>query len=265
MKMGKHAPWDEDLSEKEFGVLTVGSKESAEIVRYKPSGRVILQRMMLWQCQCKKCGRIDKFKASFIRSNPGSCGPTCSARREPGYSGKARNRIGDTYGTYLVLAKVANEDVDFKPHKNTALWRCQCKACGRIKVMKTAKLVRCWRSCGEKCPGRIRPKKKERIKRVRVKTKTAIIAIKNHYGCMNPACCWTGPLTPRAIDFHHKEGESKDFNVSSLATRKAHLAAREIRKCVTLCANCHRLAHSGAINLSEVATCVVDDELNFPS
>ena len=49
---------------------------------------------------------------------------------------------------------------------------------------------------------------------------------------------------PEVLEFHHKDSEQKDFNVS----RKGHCRSwervkKEIEKCVLLCANCHRELH----------------------
>ena len=48
-----------------------------------------------------------------------------------------------------------------------------------------------------------------------------------------------------ALDFHHKDGEEKDSNISWLVWKgnKKDLE-NELKKCVLLCANCHREQHS---------------------
>lgn len=50
------------------------------------------------------------------------------------------------------------------------------------------------------------------------------------------------------LDFHHLSG--KDFNVSEMGGRNDNLVIEEIRKCVVLCANCHRKAHAGKITIT---------------
>lgn len=49
---------------------------------------------------------------------------------------------------------------------------------------------------------------------------------------------------PAAFDFHHLDPREKDFDISS---RMAWTPAMEteLKKCVLLCANCHREAHYG--------------------
>ena len=50
---------------------------------------------------------------------------------------------------------------------------------------------------------------------------------------------------PAVFDFHHKNPEEKDFNVSKVRALKwgSHVET-ELDKCVLLCANCHRLRHA---------------------
>jgi predicted HNH restriction endonuclease len=50
---------------------------------------------------------------------------------------------------------------------------------------------------------------------------------------------------PEALEFHHPNPSKKDFNVS----RKGHCrswerVSEEIKKCILLCANCHREIHT---------------------
>ncbi len=49
----------------------------------------------------------------------------------------------------------------------------------------------------------------------------------------------------RALEFHHPDGEEKDFAIGEMLKDNRSIAAveREIRKCIVLCANCHRILH----------------------
>lgn len=47
-----------------------------------------------------------------------------------------------------------------------------------------------------------------------------------------------------ALEFHHLDETKKDFNISNSRIRKWSLVVVELEKCVMLCANCHREAHS---------------------
>lgn len=53
----------------------------------------------------------------------------------------------------------------------------------------------------------------------------------------------------RALDFHHIDPKTKEFNISSFKSCKVfndangEILLKEVRKCVLLCANCHRELH----------------------
>jgi len=49
---------------------------------------------------------------------------------------------------------------------------------------------------------------------------------------------------PEVLEFHHKDTSKKNFNVSSKGhCRSWERVSEEIKKCVLLCANCHREIH----------------------
>jgi hypothetical protein len=47
------------------------------------------------------------------------------------------------------------------------------------------------------------------------------------------------------LDYHHRDGEHKDMNVSKLISHGHGMdeLRKEIEKCDVLCANCHRKEH----------------------
>jgi Zn ribbon nucleic-acid-binding protein len=49
----------------------------------------------------------------------------------------------------------------------------------------------------------------------------------------------------RALEFHHTDGQEKDFAIGEMLkdNRSVRAVEREIAKCVVLCANCHRIEH----------------------
>ncbi len=59
------------------------------------------------------------------------------------------------------------------------------------------------------------------------------------------SCIRCGISDFRVLDFHHRDPEEKDVEVSNMArlrySKKRILA--EIEKCDCLCANCHRIVH----------------------
>ena len=49
---------------------------------------------------------------------------------------------------------------------------------------------------------------------------------------------------PEVLEFHHIDPSKKDFNVSSKGhCRSWERVSEEIKKCILLCANCHRELH----------------------
>jgi hypothetical protein len=47
-----------------------------------------------------------------------------------------------------------------------------------------------------------------------------------------------------ALDFHHEDPNTKEHNVNRLISNKRFAKAyEEIKKCIVLCANCHRIHH----------------------
>lgn len=55
------------------------------------------------------------------------------------------------------------------------------------------------------------------------------------------------------IDCHHLDPSKKDFEVTTFRTsrRDKNLVIKELKKCVLLCANCHREVHLGILNLGD--------------
>ena len=87
-----------------------------------------------------------------------------------------------------------------------------------------------------------------------------IRSIALYYGCCNPACaCRATSYVAAELDFHHP-GE-KESSVSKLKRRPKTEIAKEINRCVVLCANCHRRVHAGVLNLDNPQFCHVNNEL----
>jgi hypothetical protein len=58
-------------------------------------------------------------------------------------------------------------------------------------------------------------------------------------------CYQCGEKHPAALDFHHIDPSIKSFNISTAITSKTIAGLQEeIKKCVVICANCHRKLHS---------------------
>lgn len=47
-----------------------------------------------------------------------------------------------------------------------------------------------------------------------------------------------------ALEFHHPNPKTKDFNIGSCANKSWDFIKGEVLKCELLCSNCHRIEHS---------------------
>lgn len=50
----------------------------------------------------------------------------------------------------------------------------------------------------------------------------------------------------KALEFHHINPEEKEFSLSDCALKKLDDVYNELRKCILVCANCHRIIHYDA-------------------
>lgn len=51
-----------------------------------------------------------------------------------------------------------------------------------------------------------------------------------------------------ALEFHHLNPEEKDFSISKIANRSWSDIRQELKKCILVCANCHREIHQNFID-----------------
>lgn len=63
-------------------------------------------------------------------------------------------------------------------------------------------------------------------------------------------CCICGfDSYPEAMDFHHVNPEEKEFPLSSNVMKSLDKQLEEAKKCILVCANCHRGIHAGYIQI----------------
>ena len=68
---------------------------------------------------------------------------------------------------------------------------------------------------------------------------------------MGEKCCICGyNKCASALEFHHKDPTQKDFTLGLNANIAFEKANEEIKKCILVCANCHREIHQGMIDVS---------------
>lgn len=77
-------------------------------------------------------------------------------------------------------------------------------------------------------------------------------------------CQVCGEKHPEFVfDFHHLNPSDKSFNISSTTTTRAKSAyAEEAKKCIMVCANCHRYIENEGIN-AEAVSCTFDENVYY--
>jgi hypothetical protein len=55
-------------------------------------------------------------------------------------------------------------------------------------------------------------------------------------------CC--GESDHNCLDFHHVNPEEKEIKISTALGRGAKTVVKELKKCIVVCANCHRKVHA---------------------
>ena len=67
-------------------------------------------------------------------------------------------------------------------------------------------------------------------------------------------CTVCGEKYAECLDLHHIDMSNKEFTPSDMIRKQRDVIKTELRKCVVLCANHHRMVHSGRINLQNYLT-----------
>lgn len=65
-----------------------------------------------------------------------------------------------------------------------------------------------------------------------------------------------------ALEFHHLNPKEKDFTLSTNANIATEKALEEIKKCILVCANCHREIHSDLINSATLISLYSQERAN---
>jgi len=76
-----------------------------------------------------------------------------------------------------------------------------------------------------------------RIRRYRIKKKSV-----DYLGGKCVECGYNDSLA--ALEFHHKNSNEKEFNISINSNKSWKTIKKELDKCILLCSNCHRIEHS---------------------
>lgn len=67
-------------------------------------------------------------------------------------------------------------------------------------------------------------------------------------------CSICGEKEKCCLDFHHHGKEGKDKSVAIIARQRSNKQKllAEIKKCIVVCANCHRKIHAGIIKINKL-------------
>lgn len=65
-----------------------------------------------------------------------------------------------------------------------------------------------------------------------------------------------------ALEYHHLDPKAKDFTISSKWSRSWESTCEELKKCILLCANCHREIHAGLIDASNLKSSFNQEKAN---
>lgn len=84
----------------------------------------------------------------------------------------------------------------------------------------------------------------EIFKRARAKTRKKVTDFLRDYKLTHP-CVFCGESNPVCIDLHHIDPLTKKYEIGDLARGSGSLDVMkiEIKKCISLCSNCHRKFH----------------------
>lgn len=110
----------------------------------------------------------------------------------------------------------------------------------------------------------------QRVQEWRKRAKERLITI--HGG---QCCSCEYKKCSKALEFHHIDPLEKDFSISNIGITMAfEKMVTETRKCILLCANCHREVHDGLLDVkmlplsfneqiaAEMITLVIDAKTN---
>lgn len=128
--------------------------------------------------------------------------------------------------------KLSKNIDDFYYLKSENRYRSNCKTCCNISSKRTRKIK-------DKTNFNSLLKKKEYNKKL-------IHRIKVYKGCF--VC---GIKFSECLDLHHVNMKEKEMTPSEMTSKSTEFVKSELRKCLVLCTNHHRMVHSGRIEIKK--------------
>lgn len=156
---------------------------------------------------------------------------------------KALDITGQKFGKLTAIKKMPSRS-------GKTYWLCQCE-CGNQKEVQTTHLRNgSIQSCG------CNKKREYPVVAFRKRIKIALVEGFGH----KCACCGLVDI-PCIYDFHHLNPEEKSFGIGSGSTTRSKAAyAKEAKKCVMLCSNCHRKIENNIISNDDLNIIEFDEK-----
>lgn len=133
-----------------------------------------------------------------------------------------------------------------------------CKECKRelpieqFELEHTRKYGDRRRGTCRECRAAYRKKRRQEHPEIHVAQETRRVKrVREWQNGLKTPCIICGESEPRAIDWHHTNPSTKSFTIGASFNKARASILSEIKKCVCLCANCHRKVHAGLINLQD--------------
>ena len=104
--------------------------------------------------------------------------------------------------------------------------------------------------------------KKDKAQPVVAFRKRIKIALVEAYG---HKCAYCGLVEDACLyDFHHINPDTKSFGIGSATTTRSRQAyVEEAKKCIMLCANCHRKIENNLISLNDCDLTLVNEQIYY--
>lgn len=158
--------------------------------------------------------------------------------------------VGQRFGQGIVLKYLGSKDIG--QHKNGQIrkasnWLLQCDCGNQYEGITNAIKTR-RKSCGlhNRVPLNIQKEREYKLQLIRVEERRQFIRwYKSYLGCI---IC--GENNYSCLDMHHIRKSKKNKSIANLAKNWTSFKTlkKELKKCIVLCANCHRKLHHTNMN-----------------
>ena len=162
---------------------------------------------------------------------------------------KALDITGQRFGRLVAIKKAPSRS-------GKTYWDCKCD-CGNTKEVQTTHLRNgTIKSCGCLAEEKKKVNRSHPVVSFRQRIKIALVKAFSH----KCACC--GLEDDYVLyDFHHIDPDTKEFGIANASTTRSRQAyADEAKKCIMLCANCHRKIENDLISLEDCDIILFDEE-----